>query len=63
MNHENKITSIMLRIEFKANGRIGYVEVDTDMIMLSNTARLRAQIDDTISRFLDKNSPLRVSQT
>lgn len=59
MNHENKITSIMLRIEFKANGRIGYVEVDTDMIMLSNTARLRKHIDDSIGRFLNEHNPLR----
>lgn len=60
MKHETDITGITLRVEFKAFGRIAYIEVDTDMIMLSNSARLRTHIDDSISRFLDQNNPLRV---
>jgi len=59
VRHEDKITSIMLRIEFDAFGRTGFVEVNTDMRLLSNTAQLRRHIDSSIANFLIKNNPLR----
>jgi hypothetical protein len=56
MKNLDRITSIKLRVEFKCDNRIGFIEAQIQPSDLDNPTYVQRSIDESIDRFIMNNS-------